>query len=210
MGFNGSYHRLQEEFLLKNPEISAERLEMELKRIQVIAAKTKDLVGKCVIDLGAGAEQSLDKGNIIVSVVRRILGGGKQHPFHPWYCRILQEANANPVAIDLASNEKEGFASHRLDLTDPSSLDIFEPNTFDAANNFGFTVPSDSRISYRGVPPSLLYNFGLSRNEVFELDSELREKMRQLLKEGGTYTIAEFIYRKRNKQLVKEGLLYQQ
>lgn len=209
MGFNASFLHLQETFHAKYPKIRVDRLEMELKRIQVIASKAKDLVGKRVIDLGAGSMKNLDR-DFIAAIVRFLMGGGTQSPFQPWYSRILQHAGAHPVAIDIAPNDTEKFESHRLDLTDPAALDVFEKNSFDAANNFGFTVPQHSAISWRGVPPSLLYNFGLSRAEVLELDAELREKVRQLLKENGTYTLAEFVYRKKSGKLLQERRIYQE
>jgi hypothetical protein len=80
--------------------------------------------------------------------------------FHPWYCRILQEAGARPVGIDIQTNAGERFESHAMDLSDPKALERFPDESFDHANNHFLTVPKDSMHARCGTSPSIWLSLG--------------------------------------------------
>ncbi len=77
-----------------------------------------------VLDLGCGSNETHDSQD-------EFIPNRNQRRFEPWFCRALQECGGHPVGVDVNDNSQEAFEHHRLDLSDPHSLDIFPDHSFD-------------------------------------------------------------------------------
>lgn len=232
MKLNSSYRELGGKVLKQYPNLNEDRLAAELRRMQAIISNARELVDKRIMDLGCGSEKNTDR---VRNPIRRI----KNHfqdpyanmRYHPWYCRILKIAGADPVGIDIASNAKEPFESHEIDLTQRDVLNQFPKESIDFANNYFLSVPRESASAQTGTSPGIYLSLALQNRkndmqaaqdaqlpfaewrEFFrernmkrmqEINEQIFRQIEELLQEGGAYTLAEFVYRKHNGELRKE------
>ena len=233
MKLDPSYQALASDFLATHRStLHEDRLEVELIRIQHISANVASLANKRVLDLGCGSAKNKDSHwNPIGRLWQRWIKPKEFARFQPWYCRILQEAGAQPVGIDIRRNAGERFESHAMDLSDPKALERFPDESFDHANNYFLTVPKNSMHARSGTSPSIWlslawkhrfdnYNQAKERGIPLEDIPKFYERqnwkrmwaindgiflhVQRLLKEGGVYTLAEFAYRKKKGVLVRE------
>ena len=233
MKLDPSYQALASDFLATHRStLREERLEAELIRIQHISANVASLANKRVLDLGCGSAKNMDSHwNPIGRLWQRWIRPKEFARFQPWYCRILQEAGAQPVGIDIRRNAGERFESHSMDLSDPTALERFPDESFDHANNYFLTVPKNSMHARSGTSPSIWlslawkhrfdnYNQAKERGipledipkfyerqnwkRMWAINDGIFLQVQRLLKEGGVYTLAEFAYRKKKGALVRE------
>ena len=204
MVLNQSYRQFLQEYQGKTSTepLSAHR---HLLRIQAIADHVSDLCGACVLDLGCGAKRA-----------------NLSDQFEPWYCRLLHAAGADVLGIDIADNQSETFPVLRRDLSESGSLDDVETAKFDAVNNDAFVIPRETAYATAAHTAPEIQQVILARRswkeillqsgqaqliecvhaKVRELNVRIHADVRRLLKEGGVYTHAEHVYKKREGQLV--------
>ena len=178
--------------------------------------------------LGEKQGQSLESDRPLVAAVDKPKEFAR---YQPWYCRILQEAGAQPVGTDIRTNAGERFESHAMDLSDPKALERFPDESFDHANDHFLTVPRNSMHARCGTSPSIgvflarkhwvdNYNQAKERGiplkdfpkfcerqnweRMWAINDGIFLQVQRLLKEGGVYTLAEFAYRKKKGVLVLE------
>ena len=93
--------------------------------------------------------------------------------FEPWFCRLLVELGATPVAVDTGDLEGEPFEHHHADLSRVGALDFLPDASFD------------------GVQDSRLFGSPEFREKISDgrdrerIKDELRRQERRLLKPGG-------------------------
>ena len=186
------------------------RFVAETKRLMEIATDARALIGKCVLDLGCGSEDTADRRDWFTRLWNQIFDPDELTRFEPWYCRVAQEAGAEVLGIDIAANKGEVFRSMPLDLMNAETLDCLETESFDAANNMCFTVPPESRRAESGTSPAVMYKLRMDHKAAFDLNHEIFKQVERILKNGGIYTLSEFVYKKKrgrlNKHHVIEGL----
>jgi len=233
MKLDPSYQALASDFLTTyRSTLHEDRLEAQLIRIQHISANVASLANKRVLDLGCGSAKNKDSHwNPIGRLWLRWIKPKEFARFQPWYCRILQEAGAQPVGIDIRTNAGERFESHAMDLSDPKALERFPDESFDHANNYFLTVPKNSMHARCGTSPSIWLSLGWKHKDdnynlakergiplkdlpefyqrqnwkrMWAIDDGIFLQVQRLLKEGGVYTLAEFAYRKKKGVLVRE------
>jgi hypothetical protein len=233
MKLDPSYQALASDFLATHRStLDERRLEAQLIRIQHVSPNVASLANKRVLDLGCGSAKNKDSHwNPIVRLWLRWMKPIEFAWFQPWYCRILQEAGAQPVGIDIRSNAGERFESHAMDLSDPKALERFPGESFDHANNYFLTVPKNSMHARCGTSPSIWLSLGwkykdenynqakergialkdlpdfyqrLNWERMWAINDGIFLQVKRLLKEGGVYTVAEFAYRKKKGVLVRE------
>ncbi len=96
------------------------------------------LKGQRILDIASGSNSSKAPSFIFVDTPfgeRRIPIAhteGFTAQFEPWFCRILVELGAHPVAIDLGNLDGEPFEHSALDLGQPGALNFFPDGSFDA------------------------------------------------------------------------------
>lgn len=233
MKLDRSFQALGSDFLARHRATLYEgKLEAQLIRIQHISANVASLANKRVLDLGCGSAKNKDNHwNPIGRWWQRWIKPKEFARYQPWYCRILQEAGAQPVGIDIQTNAGERFESHAMDLSDPKALARFPDESFDHANNHFLTVPRNSVHAQCGTSPSM--GVFLARKHWVDNSNQAKEQgiplkdlrkfcerenwkrmwaindgiflqVQRLLKEGGVYTLAEFAYRKKKGVLVQE------
>lgn len=118
--------------------------------------------GKRILDIGSGSNTS------------RHPGTGKVTPmFEPWFCRMLVELGAEPVAIDLGDLEDEQFEHYGADLAIPGALDFLPDSSFDGVQ--------DSRIF--GSPEFTTQHPAIA--DYYRISQEIKRQERRLLKPGG-------------------------
>jgi hypothetical protein len=233
MKLDPSYQALAADFLATyRSTLDEDKLETQLIRIQHLCANVASLANKRVLDLGCGSMKNRDTHwNAIGRFWQRWIRPKEFARYQPWYCRVLQEAGAQPVGIDIRSNAGERFESHAMDLSDPKALERFPDESFDHANNHFLTVPKNSIHARSGTSPSIwLYlvwkhrvdNHNLAKERgiplkdfpkfcegenwkrMWAINDGIFLQVQRLLKEGGVYTLAEFAYRKKKGVLVRE------
>jgi SAM-dependent methyltransferase len=195
-----SYRPVAERFMRKYPGIPRDRLIAELKRLIEITSNSRDLINKSILDLGCGSKETADRAQLIQFFLW-IIRSSQLNQFHPWYARIAHEAGAKVVGVDIASNSSEEFESRILDLTNPHALTCFDNESFDAVNNFCLTVPPESHRAQSGTSPAIIRRFGMDTEQAFELNREIFYQVQRLLRNGGTYTLSELVYKKRKGKL---------
>ena len=227
---NRSYREIEERVISKYWGASEQCVRHELIRISQIEKDAQNLIGKRLLDLGCGSVRTKDKGRI-KRFIQSFSNPHEATRFDPWYCRVAHEAGAESVGVDLGSNIQEAFESYQLDLTNPDVLDAFEDESFDGVNNYFLTVPRNSRFAHVGYSPKMYWDIGMQhrrddwnycneqeipfgeRGEVYKqrnherawaLNDQIREQVERILKEGGAYTLAEFVLRKTDGRLVKD------
>ncbi len=176
---------------------------MELKRLSQISGDARSLIGKHVIDLGCGSESNTDRFDWLKRQFMKVLDREELHRFDPWYCRVAHETGAHVMGVDIASNEKEIFQSVQLDLMDPRSLEFFKDASTDAVNNLCFTVPGDSFRAKSGTSPGVMKRLGMNREKAYELNDQVSSQVERILREGGVYTLSEFVFQKKKSGLQK-------
>lgn len=229
MKIDSPHAELQERVASKYPLLTEARFAGEMQRIQYMAQSTRDLLGKRILDLGCGSNVTKDTFfGFAGRLIQRYIDPVGYARFQPWYCRILHEAGASAVGVDIASNAKETFESHQLDLMDPTALDQFPDESFDGVNNYFLSVPRDSVHAKVGTSPAImkalawkhhredLQDFQKKGIPLDQWSAEMRKRsfprmhaindqifsqVQRLLKNGGTYTLAEFVYQKKKGSL---------
>lgn len=218
----------------KYPDIPEYRIQAEIARIQVISFNVRGLAKKRVLDVGGGSTSNTDRAWLPQRLYQRFFNREAYTLFDPWYSRILNEAGAEPVVVDAGDNDSEPFESHGVDLFDPDSLSMFQDESFDAVNNYRCTVPRHSKHAKNGTSPGMYQRMGWdyrreNSQDAFDrqipisgwlahrtqstlerlwlLNDDVMQQVERVLKKGGTYTLAEFIYRKRKNGLCQEGIL---
>jgi SAM-dependent methyltransferase len=227
-----SFKGLAGEVLEVYPKMPEHRLEAEIRRIAEISSSTKDLIGKRILDLGCGSAHSADGPGFIARSFFKVTGNQEAlTKFHPWYCRVLHVGKAHSVGVDIASNSQEPFENYSLDILDPAALRGFEDKSFDAVNNYKLTVPKESRQKINGTSPHIFLSLlrlhqhadvryfreqgmplskwsdgFLERNapRMYEINNRVFTEVQRILREGGIYTLAEFVFRKKNGFLKKQ------
>jgi SAM-dependent methyltransferase len=93
--------------------------------------------------------------------------------FEPWFCRILETLEAQPVGVDRGDLSGETFEYYGLDLGRPGALDILPSGSFDAVH--------DSRLfgspEFRAQFPAADARLAIAR--------EIAQQESRLLKPGG-------------------------
>lgn len=202
-----SYRPVAEKVMKKYPRLPPWRLIAELKRLIEISADSRQMINKRVLDLGCGSKENTDRHDWLTRLWYRLIRSPELQRFDPWYPRIAHEAGAKVVGVDIATNATEEFESRILDLMNPSSLECFESDSFDAANNYCFTVPPESDKARSGTSPAIMYKFEMDFERAYELNRQIFQQVERLLKNGGTYTLAEFVYKKKKGRLKKDHVI---
>ena len=172
-GLNASYRRLGERVKEKYPFVTDGRLEHELQRIRYsVSGDVRDLAGKVALDIGCGSQSTPDSGNMIFRLVQRLILHKSRADFHPWYCRILQEAGAHPLGLDIAKNDSEDFTGIQGDILDPNLFDQFEDGQFDVVNNYFTTAPRNSRKADQGSSPAIYLAVGKKNKRQLWADAQ--------------------------------------
>jgi hypothetical protein len=118
--------------------------------------------GKRILDIASGSNSS-----------RSPETGERTVLFEPWFCRLLLELGAEPVAIDAGDLEGELFEHHGADLGRVGALDFLPDASFDGVQ--------DSRLF---GSPEFLGAFP-DRHDHRRIKAELRRQERRLLRPGG-------------------------
>ncbi|MEK7528667.1 MAG: hypothetical protein AAB592_02790 [Patescibacteria group bacterium] len=231
-----SYEELAVQALERYPRISGRRINYHIHRIRAIRGDVRDLIGLRVLDLGCGSISNTERPwSPLSRLYELFFEYERRSEFWPWYCRILKMAGADTLGVDIASNSDEDFSHARMDLTDPDAMDIFDDESFDAANNNCFTSPADSMRARHITTPAILRRISMKNlpsltrrvlkrevalsgiGRVVEeetmcaatgLNDRIAVQVARVLKEGGIYTLAEFVYRKKDGVLQRERSLY--
>jgi hypothetical protein len=118
--------------------------------------------GKRILDIASGSNSS-----------RSPETGELTALFEPWFCRLLLELGAEPVAVDAGDLEGERFEHHSADLGQIGALDFLPAGSFDGVQ--------DSRLfgspEFRGAHPD--------RAGDGRIKAELRRQERRVLRPGG-------------------------
>jgi hypothetical protein len=118
--------------------------------------------GKRILDLASGSNSSRSPDT-----------GQRTALFEPWFCRLLLELGAEPVAIDAGDLEGEGFEHHRADLGAPGALDFLPDASFDGVQDSRLFGSPEFRAAHPG------------RRDHQRVKAELRRQERRLLRPGG-------------------------
>jgi hypothetical protein len=137
-----------------------------------------ELRGKRVLDIASGSNTSRAPASLYVNSPFRKRSvspatTGYTALFEPWFCRILLELGAEPVAIDFGNLEGEAFEHHRVDLGEMGALDFLPSGSFDAVQ--------DSRLF---GSPEFTAQFP-QRDDRLKVAAEIRRQEHRLLKPGG-------------------------
>lgn len=231
---HSSYASLITAARLEYPDLTEERATAEVNRISVLSQDVRGLANKRVLDIGGGSETSTDRYNFLIRLYQKYFDREAYSLFHPWYCRILKQAGACPEVLDVGDNSGEKFPSHQLDVTKPDAFVQFPDGSFDAVNNYKCTVPRNSKHAERGTSPGIYFAFARKHRSddvrvmqekdmpysewaafmrkancerVWALNDNVFHNVERILKHGGIYTLAEFVFRKRKGGLHKEKVL---
>ena len=205
-----TYRPVWEKIHAEYPRMPFWRFTAEAKRLIEIASDARQLINKNILDLGSGSKEHADQGPLPLRMWNRIFNYGEYTRFHPWYARTAHAAGAKVTAVDIASNEDEEFQSLQMDLMNPDALSILDDESVDAVNNMCLTAPRDSKRASSGTSPAIMWKLGMDHEAAFKLNDQIAEQVRRILREGGTYTLSEFVYKKKKGKLkrvrVMEGL----
>lgn len=233
MKLHTSFQELGEKALQTYPKLHTGRLQAEIDRISYLTDDVRQLIGKRVLDLGCGSVANTDRPwNPIKRWIQQFRDYHRYTQFHPWYCRILAEADVEAVGIDIGTNRGEKFEWHKKDLMKPeAALSVFPNESIDHANNYFLSVPRESRYAKVGTSPGIMRalswnNRSGDTHEAMELDlpyedwsvffqernlermwainDQIFNQVERVLKDNGVYTLAEFVYRKKKGKLKKE------
>lgn len=184
----------------KFPTLPGYRITAELQRLRQITDSTRNLVGKKIMDIGCGSKNSKDVSGGLTNLFYRIFDPHVLEQFEPWYCRIAHEAHADVTGLDIEPN-KEEFSTIQADILQPDAFSQFADKSFDAINNYKCTIPKNSCQARTGCSPAIMKRFGMDLDAAFDLDNRVRAEVERLLCNGGTYTVAEFVYQKKRGSL---------
>ncbi len=201
-------HAGYQELVERYVEIHADRADAVATcavRLQAACADVRQLIGKCVLDLGCGSKKGKDNTPHWARLVFPL------HPpreFVPRYLRLAAFAGMDATGIDIAPNDGEPFTAITADLTDPRVLAALPSGRFHIISNNMFTAPSGSKDDRPVTSPFLFEKLG-SPAEVYTFNNFLREHVLRLLVDGGAYTHMQWIFRKHDDQLHRIGLIEQ-
>lgn len=97
--------------------------------------------GKRILDLACGSRTSKAPAFVFVDTLfgeRRIPvphTEGYTAQFEPWFCRLLLEAGAEAVGMDVGNLEGERFEYYQVDLGQPGALDFLPEGSFDGVQD---------------------------------------------------------------------------
>lgn len=233
MSMHPSFQALGVKVLETYPKLHSGRLRAELDRISYLATDTRQLIGKRILDLGCGSVANTDRPwNPITRWIQQYKDPHRYVQFHPWYCRILEEAEAEAVGIDIGPNRGEKFESHKRDLLKPDiALRDLPDESIEHANNYFLSVPRESNHAQSGTSPGIMRALSWKNRSVdakaamdlnlpfgewrqffdkenlermWAINDQIFAQVERVLKEGGVYTLAEFVYRKQKGKLKME------
>lgn len=205
-----TYRPVFDRVMEKYPKLPEWRFVAETKRLMQISSDARDLIGKRVLDLGCGSKETADRGGWLTRLLNKWFNEAELAQFEPWYCRIAHAAGAQVTGIDIASNISEEFSWKQLDLMNPEVLRCLPSESFDGANNMRLTVPDDSVSARSGTSPAIMHRLGMDFDAAYAINAQIFREVERVLKDGGIYTISEFVFRKKKGRLKKyrtmEGL----
>ena len=158
---------------------------LQFKRVISVFNNLDGLQGKRILDLGCGSTLTKDK-SIFSSA-------DSQRDYEPWLCRLLEEAGAHSVGIDIHNLSNESFEHYQGDLSKEAVFDFMPDESIDLINS----------CSLLGNCPSPLL---LAREDFDKQKTEDMHLMQawRLLKERGVYLYdILYVYRKENGIPVK-------
>ena len=133
-----------------------------VERLQHAFGSVERVRGKRILDIASGSNSSRSPDT-----------GERTALFEPWFCRLLLELGAEPVAIDAGDLAAEQFEHHAADLGQIGALDFLPSASFDGVQ--------DSRLfgspEFRRAHPH--------RAGDDPIKDELRRQERRVLKPGG-------------------------
>ncbi len=177
-------HGLKEKYGLEIVASSEPWIISYIREIRRNFGGLENVRGKRILDLGCGSTLDEETKQIIKASGGKLdlveedlrskgkLDVARYFVFQPWICRILLELGANPVGVDVGSNQDEKFENYQLDLSQKGALDFLPDKSFD-----GFNLKSllDS--------PQLGMSKSKKEREAMKLEIERQRK--RLLKDDG-------------------------
>ncbi len=161
-------------------------------RLSLVTSNFRELQGKKILDIGCGAKA---RPNAILEERRTGM-------YEPWFARFASVCGAEVTGIDRRKSEGENYTHIQADIAKSDTLKTFADASFDIVNSSAFLVASQKMEDSRGLQvtaPELLGEY--SDEDLDQLDRDIVQEVKRLLKEGGYFFYNERIYQKIHGEL---------